>query len=638
MIIKRDAGKGEAFPRDSVYVPVVSRAMLPMLLAAWSCFSSAEELPSEQDLFAEFPVASATRLAQSPQDLPVSVTVIDRDMIEAMGVTELADVFRIVAGFKVGRVSGGMYSVAGHGIGDHFSRRLMVLIDGRPIQYPILKLVDWNAIPLEIDDVNYIEVMRGTSAAVYGSNAFDGAINIVTHKPFERLGKHVRLLVGQPGVASGLFSYGFSAFGGSHSLTLSDKRGDGFDNIHDGHHFSKLRYRGSFSPSINDELDVQFGLSHGYLEQGSEGVNRRRDTDIDYQYIDWKHRYDNGDDLTFKLYRNHTVYDDPIVTSGLRTIQPFMFKASAQRLGVDVARSFVFQDLRIVAGGNLHRDKIDSETQGERRDQSRQLYTSLEWQAADEITLNGSLMLEDTSNTKPTLSPRASVNYHLNRNNTVRLSAARSLRVSAARAFGSATAEDRPEKVTSYEIGHLLTLPVKGLSIDSKLYYDRYDDIPVVARDSNNRPRASVGGFAAKGLDVQLKYTPSSNILVAGQYAYADIGDQTVSNPQSSLTYEDYGQVMPRHMFTALLSRKFQNSWQTSLTYTYVSEMEWKGWGDPVDGYHRLDARVAKDIRVLGKRGKLELIGQNLINEYTEFQDGNIMDRRVLLRVSISDL
>lgn len=611
-------------------------AVLVGLLSVIGCSTTLADLPSEEDFFAELPMTSATRLAQAPHDLPVSVTVIDRDMLEAMGATELADVFRIVAGFKVGRVSGGMYSVSGHGIGDHFSRRLMVLIDGRPVQYPMLKMVDWNALPIEIDDIDSIEVMRGTSAAVYGSNAFDGAINIVTYKPFENRGSRVQLLTGEPGVVSGLFRHGFSAYGGEHSLTISDKRADGLDGRHDGHHFTKLRYRGSFSPTVNDELDVQIGLSHGYLEQDSEGRDRRRDTDIDYQYLNWRHHYDDGDDFSLKLYRNQTAYDDPVVTLGIPTSQPFLFKSVSHRYGIDAERSFHFDDLRFVVGATVHSDDNENDTVGDRSNTERQLFSSMEWQPNNSVTLNAGMMLEDTKSTAPTLSPRLSFNYHLDSNNTIRLSAARSLRASAARSFGSKTANDTPEQVTSYEIGHLLTLRTKGLSLDTKLYRDAYKDIPVVIRDAQNKPRASIGEFTATGLDLQLKYAPDSDSLIALQYSYAQIADQALISPQPDPATDAYGQVMPENMLAVLLSKKLPDDWQLSMTYAYVGEMEWKGWGDLVGSYQRLDARIAKDFRLGSNWGKLEIIGHNLTNTFTDFQDGNIMDRRLLVRVGFT--
>jgi outer membrane receptor protein involved in Fe transport len=223
----------------------------------------------------------------------------------------------------------------------------------------------------------------------------------------------------------------------------------------------------------------------------------------------------------------------------------------------------------------------------------------------------------------------------VNDSNTIRLSAARSHRVSAARSFSSRSYSDTPEKITSYEAGHLLTLPASGLTLDSKLYLDAYRDIPVVTR-VNNRPQQSTGNFTATGLDLQLRYEPSSDTLVALQYSYAHISDQVLIRPQPDPATDVYGKIMPQNTFTALLSKKLANDWQVSLTYSFVDEMEWQGWGDLVDSYQRLDARVARDFRVGGSRGKLELIGHNLTNSYTDFQDGNIMDRRLLVRIGLT--
>lgn len=146
---------------------------------------------------------SPSRLLQPLADSPSSVTIIDRDTIEASGFTEVADLFRLVPGFSVSYADSITPTMTYHGLGDGEARRFQVLIDGRSIYSPVLGQVSWSNLPLSLDDIERIEVIRGPAGASYGANAFMGVINIVTRsgelgKTYAEVsaGKHGQLQVG----------------------------------------------------------------------------------------------------------------------------------------------------------------------------------------------------------------------------------------------------------------------------------------------------------------------------------------------------------------------------------------------------------------------------------------------------------
>src|SRR5574343_150775 len=136
--------------------------------------------------FSDLPVvASVSRLPQRLADAPTAVTVIDRDMIKASGVRDLSDVFRLVPGFQTYPHNTEPARVSYHGLNDEdYSPRLQVLIDGRSMYSPLFgNGVNWATIPVALEDIERIEVVRGTNAVSYGSNAFLGVINIITLDP-----------------------------------------------------------------------------------------------------------------------------------------------------------------------------------------------------------------------------------------------------------------------------------------------------------------------------------------------------------------------------------------------------------------------------------------------------------------------
>ncbi|MEJ1336611.1 MAG: TonB-dependent receptor plug domain-containing protein, partial [Candidatus Sedimenticola sp. (ex Thyasira tokunagai)] len=138
-------------------------ARLPTLAAAllFATISHASEDNnfSESLFFGELPVVlSATRLSQPLKDTPASITVIDREMIEASGAVQLVDLLRLVPGFQVAYYTGTKYSATYHGHADQYSRDMQVLINGRSIYDPAFGGVTWGDQELEIDDIDRIEV------------------------------------------------------------------------------------------------------------------------------------------------------------------------------------------------------------------------------------------------------------------------------------------------------------------------------------------------------------------------------------------------------------------------------------------------------------------------------------------------
>lgn len=158
-----------------------SQLGLSIALMGLAGVSSADDM-----LFAdqEMPVVlSATRLKQSIADAPASMTIIDRQMIAQSGAREIPDLLRLVPGMVVGYEKGWDAFVSYHGTSADMARRMQVLIDGRSVFQPSLAFVDWIGLPLELDDIDHIEIVRGPNAAAYGSNSFLAIVNIITRNP-----------------------------------------------------------------------------------------------------------------------------------------------------------------------------------------------------------------------------------------------------------------------------------------------------------------------------------------------------------------------------------------------------------------------------------------------------------------------
>ena len=107
--------------------------------------------------------------------------VITQDAIRRSGLRTLPELFRLAPGVQVAQLTSSSWAVSIRGFNDQFSNKLLVLIDGRSIYKRVFSGVFWDAEDLVLEDIDRIEIIRGPGGAVWGANAVNGVINIVTN-------------------------------------------------------------------------------------------------------------------------------------------------------------------------------------------------------------------------------------------------------------------------------------------------------------------------------------------------------------------------------------------------------------------------------------------------------------------------
>ncbi len=135
-----------------------------------------------EDLYEE-QVVSASRFAQSPLDAPNSTATITRQDIRLSGIKHIGELMRRVAGADVMTISPADVQLSMRGFNDRLSQRMLVLVDGRSTYLDYLGVTFLARLPLSVDDIERIEIIRGPASALYGANAFVGVVNIITREP-----------------------------------------------------------------------------------------------------------------------------------------------------------------------------------------------------------------------------------------------------------------------------------------------------------------------------------------------------------------------------------------------------------------------------------------------------------------------
>ena len=153
-------------------------------------------------------VTSASRREQRVEDVPAAVYVIGRDEIRRSGMTSIPELLRLAPGVQVARINSNKWAVSVRGFNSLYSNKLLVMVDGRSIYNPAFSTVLWDTEDMVLEDIERIEVIRGPGGAMWGANAVNGVINIITRPSSDTTGGLVRVSAGSFETGSAAFRYG----------------------------------------------------------------------------------------------------------------------------------------------------------------------------------------------------------------------------------------------------------------------------------------------------------------------------------------------------------------------------------------------------------------------------------------------
>lgn len=164
------------------------------------------QLPLEDLLKLE--VTSVSRKSQSLANAAAAVFVISQEDIRRSGVSTIPDVLRMVPGVTVARIDSSKWAVTARGFNGRFARKLLVLVDGRSAYTQLFSGVFWDTQDLMLEDIERIEVIRGPGATLWGANAMNGVINIITKNTPETEGALLTATAGNYERVAGAARYG----------------------------------------------------------------------------------------------------------------------------------------------------------------------------------------------------------------------------------------------------------------------------------------------------------------------------------------------------------------------------------------------------------------------------------------------
>jgi iron complex outermembrane receptor protein len=202
-----------------MFMNATGRAVvLLLLITGWTRSASAQGGRPSVDLadasladLMKIEITSASHKEQRLFDTAAAVYVITSEDIRHSGLTSVPELLRLAPGVQVARINGTKWAVSVRGFNGLYSNKLLVLIDGRTIYNTITAGVTWDSEDLLVDDIDRIEIVRGPGGAVWGANAVNGVINVVTKTAMATQGMFVRVGAGSLDSTSLALRYGGTA-------------------------------------------------------------------------------------------------------------------------------------------------------------------------------------------------------------------------------------------------------------------------------------------------------------------------------------------------------------------------------------------------------------------------------------------
>lgn len=622
---------------------------------------------------------SASRLAQPLSEAPSAMTVIDRGMIVASGFRKIPDLFKLVPGMYVSYYKESQAIVSFHGTSDQFARRMQVLIDGRSVYLAPFSDVDWESLPIILDDIERIEVVRGPSAAAHGANSLQGVINIFTRDASALGGASVSATRGEKGVSDVSAHLGKRGETLDYRLTMGYRSDDGYDPrtdlasgdkiSNDSYATRMMNFRANYHPNHADNFDVQMGGSNGARGVGfsSSALNTPHDqfAQENFQQLTWQRVLDKSDELQLRYYHIRLHKDETTLTH-IGPVQVSLTDSLlSDRNELELQHTAHLGDAnRMVWGAAYRTDYADSTNYflTPIRQNEYRLFAHDEWRITPAWLLNTGLMLENSGLGRTDSSPQIALNYHITPTHTLRAGVSRAYRNPAmleekgywryplppplpsiigiqSYQILKSTGGLRPECVLSREVGYLGKLAGYGVTVDLRFFHDQYGDIilpivvpypvvnPLVNRmfDMANSP----GSLIQSGAETSVEYRFENQARVIFNYSRNRISTD-LAGFQGNMPEEQFGLMVEQHFRDYSFSLNYYNQ-SASLPADRPSY-------DRQPQHQRTDLRLAKSFKgPLGARGEAALVIQNLFNtDYTEYIDTNVFNRRSYATLTVN--
>jgi iron complex outermembrane receptor protein len=599
-------------------------------------------------------ITSVSRREEPLRDAAAAVAVLTRETLRRSGAETVPDALRMVPGIHVGQQTASTWAVGGRGFSSVTSEKLLVLSDTRSIYTPLFSGVQWDVQDYLFEDIDRIEVIRGPGAALWGSNAVNGIINITTRSARDTHGTYLEAGTGNFDRARIAARYGGETAGGVHYRFFGkyldrDETRHVAPDTDDEWSLGHLGFRTDWSGSERDSFTVQGDAYSGDVGKlapaatilGRDNPQGELNTRVSGGNVlaRWRRSSSEASDLQVRAYYDYTRRDDPSFLDTLRTFDIDVQQrfAASERHEILWGASYRLTSNRNRSGGIFAVDPEESE------DQLLSGFIQDQMTLTDSLRLTLGTKLEENDFSGFEVQPSIRVAWSPRPDQTVWSAVSRAARVPTRLERDIAIEVTPPgnnpvivllgndefeaERLTAYEAGYRRQLGA-NLSFDLALFYNDYDRLaslelgtPFVGPDGRivvPIVNQNMTSGRTRGAEVQLEWSPLAYWRLTANYTHLDMS-LTPSGADNNRG-EWFEGSTPRSMagLRSWLSLGERFEFDAQFRYqSRIHSMPDVVTGEGIDAYSELDVRLGWRAST---QWEFALVGQNLLHEsHAEF-------------------
>jgi len=613
-----------------------------------------------QDLM-DLSIFSASKTSQPLSKSPAAAFVITNEDIRRSGATTISDVLRMVPGLQVAQIDAHDWAVTSRGFNWRFANKLLVLIDGRTVYSSVYSGVYWDAVDIMLEDVDRIEVIRGPGASLWGANAVNGVINILTKNSKDTQGTLVTAGSGSTEPVFGSVRYGgtmqerghYRVYAKHHSwndngFCMNEDTDTGWQTLQGG-------FRMDYQSFNGEDFTLQGDIYQNNAENGEpEGTSQTCDLDTDMTGGNilgrWTHSFSAQSEGTLQMYYSHFERTEDNQDDQL--VDDTTFGIREDTLDLELQHRFNLgniQDILWGAGCRYIQDRAENQFSSTLEpDRKSSSIASCFLQdtitlKADILTLTLGSKIEHYTNYGTEIQPSARLMWTPDDRNSFWAAFSRAARTPSwteQSVHFTIVLSDRcpsisilgnddiaPEELLAYEVGYR-TVVTQKLAFDCALFYNEYHHLINVTSSTASSSGEinfvfdNVMDAETYGAEISSDWKPLSWITLKAAYSWMDIclhpdisiiGANNSANAKSNPTH----QVSLRSMFD------LPHATQADIWIHYVDSIEALG----VEAYLTADIRLAWKPR---KNIELSLVGRNLLeSKHLEFLQDEIVPTEI---------
>jgi iron complex outermembrane recepter protein len=586
-----------------------------------------------------------TSVSKYPEKLSVAaaaVAVLTQDDIHTSGFTSIPEALRLVPGLDVARLDSHTWAISSRGFNDVFANKLLVLIDGRTVYTPLFSGVFWEVQDTLLEDIDRIEVVRGPGATLWGANAVNGVINIITKSARDTQGLLISGGGGSEDLGFASVRYGvkldedaflriYAKYFDRDASVFSDDT-----TAHDAWGMYRAGFRLDWEPTKQNSFTFQGDAYTGTQDETyfvpkakfpfAANIEATDDVSGGNLLGRWSYSFSPDSQLTVQAYYDRTERNSPI------------FGEKRDTGDIDLQHRFALGDRQDVIWGlgfRTTQDEVANSLNVSLLPDSRtlDLYSGF---VQDEISivperfrLTIGSKFEHNEFTGFEVQPSARILWTPGYSQTIWASIARAVRTPSRAESdivlnpappvplppGSITIFGNPdmssEELLAYEIGYRIQ-PITQLKVDLTAFYNDYDDLrtlePTVPGPvSPSIVRNKMFG-ESYGAEISVTAQVTNRWRLQGSYSYLDVQLHRKAGSQDALTETATEGSSPHHQFfiRSLVDLGWNIQFDSTLRYVDVLPAA------NIPSYLTIDARLAWLPR---KNLEIAIVGQNLLDD-----------------------